>query len=352
MQPIRYTLLASLLVSGYALADGIEVTLSTPSQQWTTQQDVAVTVTLTNTEQKPVKVLRWYTPASDVEEALFEIRRNGESVAYEGAHYKRPAATGADYMTLKPGESVHYPVELSAYYDMGQPGTYQIRYHVSSAHLWTEKPQQDRKAAKRGLDGLVSEPLVLTLDGAAQPLKVTTPAGNDGTISFTGRCSNTQQATILDGLNAARQMATGANQYLQAQSSPADSVRYNTWFGYYDANRYNTVQQHFVNLDSTLQTANMTFDCGCKKSYYAYVYPNQPYKVYLCKAFWSAPLTGTDSKGGTIVHETSHFTVVAGTDDVAYGQTAAKSLAITDPAKAIQNADSHEYFAENTPAQP
>jgi peptidyl-Lys metalloendopeptidase len=48
----------------------------------------------------------------------------------------------------------------------------------------------------------------------------------------------------------------------------------------------------------------------------------------------------------------SHFTVVAGTDDWAYGQTAAKALAISDPAKALDNADSHEYFAENNPQQP
>ena len=46
----------------------------------------------------------------------------------------------------------------------------------------------------------------------------------------------------------------------------------------------------------------------------------------------------------------SHFNVVAGTDDVVYGQTACRSLAQSDPAGARNNADSHEYFAENTPA--
>ena len=47
----------------------------------------------------------------------------------------------------------------------------------------------------------------------------------------------------------------------------------------------------------------------------------------------------------------SHFNVVAGTDDHVYGQAGAKSLAISDPAAAVDNADSHEYFAENTPSQ-
>lgn len=43
--------------------------------------------------------------------------------------------------------------------------------------------------------------------------------------------------------------------------------------------------------------------------------------------------------------------VVAGTDDHVYGQSGAKNLAISDPTKALNNADNHEYFAENTPSQ-
>jgi len=46
-----------------------------------------------------------------------------------------------------------------------------------------------------------------------------------------------------------------------------------------------------------------------------------------------------------------HFTAIAGTDDWAYGQANAKALAISDPIKALNNSDNHEYFAENTPFQ-
>jgi len=80
-------------------------------------------------------------------------------------------------------------------------------------------------------------------------------------------------------------------------------------------------------------------------------------------------MTGTDSKasapcspklakssliyyiqGGTLVHESSHFTKNGATDDHVYGQSACKSLAQSNPAMAVDNADSHEYFAENNPA--
>ena len=48
--------------------------------------------------------------------------------------------------------------------------------------------------------------------------------------------------------------------------------------------------------------------------------------------------------------QASHFTANGGTQDYAYGQSACKSLAQSDPDRAVMNADSHEYFAENNPA--
>jgi len=149
-------------------------------------------------------------------------------------------------------------------------------------------------------------------------------------------------------VSSAEGISNNASSYLQ---SPNQGTRYTTWFGTYASSRHNTVKGNFSAIADAMSNASITVDCKCKQNYYAYVYANQPYKIYVCRAFWSAPMTGTDSKAGTLVHEMSHFNVVASTDDVVYGQTGAKNLAISDPAKAITNADSHEYFAENTPSQ-
>lgn len=130
------------------------------------------------------------------------------------------------------------------------------------------------------------------------------------------------------------------------------NTRYTTWFGAHTASRYNTVTGNFGKISTAMNDAAITFDCSSKQNVYAYVYANRPYEIYLGRVFWQVQLTGTDSKAGTLIHEMSHFTVVAGTSDFAYGQTAAKSLASSDPNRAIANADSHEYFAENTPALP
>jgi peptidyl-Lys metalloendopeptidase len=170
----------------------------------------------------------------------------------------------------------------------------------------------------------------------------------NGSTSFTS-CSTSRQSDLNTARNNAVTYSSGANSYLQAGTVGS---RYTTWFGTYQSSRYSTVRSHFVSILDAMDNASVTFSCTCTDSAYAYVYSNQPYTIYLCNAFWSAPALGTDSKAGTLVHEMSHFNVVAGTSDYAYGQTAAKRLASTNPKRAINNADSHEYFAENTPALP
>ena len=61
---------------------------------------------------------------------------------------------------------------------------------------------------------------------------------------------------------------------------------------------------------------------------------------------------GTSSDHAT--SQASHFTANGGTEDYVYGQNGAKSeLACSNPSHtvAIYNADNHEYFTENHPAQ-
>jgi hypothetical protein len=81
---------------------------------------------------------------------------------------------------------------------------------------------------------------------------------------------------------------------------------------------------------------------------FAYVYPDdKDHKIYLDSGFDNAPATGNDSKAGTLAHEMSHFSDIGGTEDNAYGQAKALSLAKSNPAAALGNADSYEYFVES-----
>jgi len=73
--------------------------------------------------------------------------------------------------------------------------------------------------------------------------------------------------------------------------------------------------------------------------------------VLLVRLYQGALLI-TPTKAGIIIHEASHFIVNGGgTDDFSYGQTRTRNLARVYPNQAILNAASHEYFAENSPAE-
>lgn len=331
-------------------SNGIAVSLNTAKPVLESHEDVVMNVKITNTSNSPQYVLKWFTPFGDVEESLFEVYRDGVKVNYVGAHYKRVAPSAGDYYLLKPGKSYNQKVELSALYDMSVTGNYTIRYRAESMNLFSGNDQSESRSAGPNEVGLMqSENLTMWINGrqslaiADKQAPVTSLAGLS-----TLNCSASQTTSITSAVGAAKTYSNNALAYFNAGTKGS---RLTTWFGVYNATRYATGKAHFSAIYSAFTTQAVSINCSCSKAgVYAYVYPTQPYKIWVCPAFWSAPMTGTDSKGGTLVHEMSHFNAVAATDDWVYGQSGAKKLAISDPAKAIDNADSHEYFAENTPA--
>jgi peptidyl-Lys metalloendopeptidase len=314
---------------------------------------------LTNNSAEVLRVPYWQLPGASGENKLFQVYRNGKAATYLGALVKRPAPTEADLVTFQPYETKLVSVDVAKSYDLGQTGQYTISFSsmLDGARTGTGRKLAD---ANGRMAHLQSAPLKLWVDGdsALRNLKAGAgnkgkPGGGGGTSSqgfnFVG-CSSTQVTNASAGVVQARAYTENAKGYLAGNNQ---GPRYTTWMGAYTSSRYNTVSGNFVKIDAAMDRTDnsVTINCGCNQNYYAYVYPNRPYEIFVCRAFWSAPTGGTDSKAGTLVHEMSHFDVVAGTDDVVYGQTGAKNLAISDPNKAITNADSHEYFAENTPFQ-
>ncbi len=344
---ISLTLLLGVFSSAALPAASVksaEVFLTLEKNAFAADESVLVNVSISNPTRRDIKILRWFTPLDGVKEDLFRVTVFGKTVEYVGADYKRPAPTEKDYITLKPGETIETTVDLAGYYDLSDSGYYQIEYNVESLNLFTNQPNMFISA-----EALRSENKQAWIDGrqVKMPDESTADAVT-GSTSFTG-CTSSRQTSLVTARNNASTYSTNSYNYLNAGTVGS---RYTTWFGAYTSSRYSTARSHFSSIRNAMDTASVRFNCTCTDSAYAYVYSNQPYTIYLCNAFWSAPTTGTDSKAGTLVHEMSHFNVVAGTDDWAYGQTAARNLARTNPKRAVDNADSHEYFAENTPALP
>lgn len=321
----------------------------------------AVEVEVTNTSTRTVRMPRWQLPDPFLQAKLFVVTRDGAPVTYEGPMIKRGLPAAADFAILRPGQTYRTVVDLSAFYDLSATGEYTVTYKapLQFASLSTGQMLKQPNGVPMRIQ---SAPLRLWVDGTDQlggRKAGTAKAGGSkgggkpgsgstvvGGIAYAG-CSTTQIDTLGSAVAAARTYSENAKGYYTGQYGS----RYTTWFGAYTSQRYGTARQNFVDIDAAMDQSGgqVTINCGCNQSYYAYVYPTRPYEIYVCRAFWNAPLTGTDSKAGTLIHEMSHFNVVAGTDDHVYGQSGAKSLAVSDPERAVDNADNHEYFAENTP---
>jgi peptidyl-Lys metalloendopeptidase len=299
---------------------------------------VVVTLKLHNPSHAPQYVLSWLTPESDVAENLFSVTKNGVDLPYNGAVYKRAPATAADYITIAAGATRSWKVDLAKSFDFRTTGEYAVVYQVASQTL--SSPEG------RGSHQLRSSAARLSVEGRPSPKTTATPATVSGSTSF-NKCSSAQQSALLTARTNASNYTSAA---LGNVTQYSTSLRYGRWFGQDDGSREATVKTHFTRINTAMSSATVKFDCSSKKKVYAFVNPSRPYIINLAALFWNAPAIGTDSKAGTLVHEMSHFTVVAGTGDYAYGQTAAEQLAGSNPNQAVANADNHEYFAENNPA--
>jgi peptidyl-Lys metalloendopeptidase len=313
---------------------------------------------ITNNSAQALKVPYWELPVGSGEGRMFDVFQNGKRADYLGALVKRTPAGDADMVEFAAYETKVFKVDLAKDYDLSRGGDYTVSFQSQLDGTRTANGRKVTSADGR-IAGLRSAPVLLWVDGESAlkqqgNLKASGKPGGGGTVGADGvtyvGCTATQQSSAAGGVAQARAYSEEAKNYVNANGATA---RYTTWFGAYTAARLSTIKSHYAAIDTALDQVGgkVKINCGCNQNYYAYVYPAKPYEIFVCRAFWSAPTGGTDSKGGTLIHETSHFTVVAGTDDHVYGQSGAKSLAISDPAAAVDNADSHEYYAENTPHQ-
>jgi len=342
---LRATLIA-LVASALAVsaAPGLSVKVAGPATV-NGVDNLKVQTTVTNTGDEILKILNDpHSPLSRLPANTFTITdANGASPAFSGIKVKYvPAAAiaaGKDAITtLAPGQSVVVEHDLSEAYNFSKSG--EGAYAVEANNLFYIVDPSNKAVPLYAN----AEAHVAKLTGKLAVVRST----QIKRATFNG-CSSTQQSQLNTAASSAQSYAAGALSYLNANS--AGTTRYTTWFGTYTSARHSIAQGHFSNLNGN-SYSSYTFDCTCTDSgTYAYVYPDSFGVVYLCGAFWSAPNTGTDSKAGTLIHESTHFTTNGGTSDYVYGQSGCKSLAISNPDNAVMNADTHEYFAENNPSQ-
>ena len=112
------------------------------------------------------------------------------------------------------------------------------------------------------------------------------------------------------------------------------------------ADRLKQIRQEFSMVRQALAATPLANINREDADYYAEVDPDVPYYITLGNAFFSASASGVDSRAGTLIHEATHWKIVRGTDDHAYGGFQNLSMAL-----ARNNAQNLERIAEGLEKQ-
>ncbi|WP_296427935.1 M35 family metallo-endopeptidase [Yoonia sp.] len=174
--------------------------------------------------------------------------------------------------------------------------------------------------------------------------------------SYAG-CNKDQIRVIATALRSAKALT------LKAATSVGDTPEYHRWFGDYTTGNAEEVRANLKSIISAIRDGGVTAQCdmahdaGCDGREYAWVFPNDPYVMHLCPSFFYLPplaalqpgarRSDNGTREGTIVHELSHFNRVASTQDHCYSRTECTTMASGDARRAINNADSYQYYTED-----
>ncbi len=329
-------------------------------------EPIVISGEIENTSAEAYQLLIWGTPLEPTLSGdCFVVERDGERIPYDGRFVKRGDPPASAYTLIGPGEHQSFSVDISEVYAIDQPGQYTLALNAVFFDAFVVVGNVKAGARKREVHELHVAP---PADVGFEVVQGDAPKSTSGQLARKAEAGsqlakNNAKAPNFNGGTAAEQadtiIAHGNAQYFAALSAaqlaagPASSnALYQTWFGAFNQGRYDEVTDDYNKISSTLANEQVTYDFTgqghgsdtCQPGYFAFTYKGSR-TVWLCGSYLSAAQIGTDCKFGTLVHEWSH--AVVNTDDIQYGEAACLALASSDPGKAINNADSHEYFSEH-----
>jgi peptidyl-Lys metalloendopeptidase len=273
----------------------------------------------------------------------------GRLVENTGARARRTPPTTQNDIEVLSGETVIRQVDLSKCFAFEKDHSYEIT--ARQIAIVTQSKTDTVHSWKQLEDN--SHFFVPSTSSSPLELAAATRQGKSSVRSKVANYQNCNDEEIAASDSATFSLANALDIYLPTFTmSCAYDSQYTTWFGEYDYDRYYSVYTNFDNVLSFFDD-NYIIHCNaddCEDGVYAYVYPSDPtHTIVVCGAYFDSGNTldgSADTKPGTLAHEASHFVDVADTNDHVYGTASAEALAISDPCRALNNADNYAYYLE------
>lgn len=168
---------------------------------------------------------------------------------------------------------------------------------------------------------------------------------------FVGGKTATMQSVALAGAKALIRKAIASI----LRWNDADRANFEKWFGDTSPEARARVLENYRRMGEKLEGVEFAEGHDKDPTVAAHV-KSEGNTVYLDQQFWNQGSAWTptgapkaaSSQAGTIVHEASHFSSAAGTEDHVYGKPWSAVVG-HNPEVAQANADNYKYFAEEAP---
>ena len=319
---------------------------------------VACTFKFTNKDDDTYYLLKRNTPLDGLYSPFVTVSCDGVPIQYEGIIVHYAPLSKNEFVPLRVGESISATVQLTDAFTFSSDGIYTITY-ANPLQVISEEQMDLQSVAAIAHKIQVSEAVTINLENThllTRPEPEQSSTNGESETVYIESCSS---ATLVNGNSGQRTNATNAHKKLCAQFGKArDAVKndtmYVTWFGTYTTTRSDKVKSVLKTCKDGITGNTVTYDMAgpsCKSDWNAYVNRNDgKKKVFLCpnwhngiRDLYCRKSDGHASKESILAHEWTHK--FANTEDYdTYGAEANMEMARNDPDKAVNHADSYEYY--------
>ncbi|KAK0189683.1 Metalloprotease [Armillaria mellea] len=344
---ITLTLALSALASPYKRDTILRVSLSGPSSNVTSVDDLKFMATVTNTGSESVKILKYGTILDDIlPTQSFTVTQNGETVPFTGVKVSVSLKDTNDsaFAVIPPGQSVTAEHDLSALFDFASvgPGTFTFTPATSFYIVSTDARVADGASFDKVSVSSSSVDVNISGDLAKRELF---PVLNTRAVDI---CTDSSKAPFIDGsYTNAKQLAAAASSYITANGT---NTLYTSYFGTSSTSMVTAVFDRVATESSTTRTMDCTDPFGFCLQQGVAAYTLQPSTdIFFCDLFFSLVASSALCSGtvdntipadGVTLHEFTHAT--SHTIDIAYGCTIVQALL---PIEQVDNAENYECFA-------
>lgn len=272
---------------------------------------------------------------------------SADQVAFDGVRV-RVQTTGLaedSFQTIEAGETVEVEWDPAVVHDLSAGGAFD--FVAEGSFLTAALDSTDITGAV----DFASNKLASTVDGvAAAAVRRDFHEQAAKRSAVQSDCTGTQRTATVNALSSCRSLAAQAS---TAAASGA-AAKLTEYFKSSTSATRSSVAAVFSRIVSECGSSTSgvaDYYCSdvyssCKSNVLAYTLPSQSYMVN-CPLYFSAlsALSSTchaQDQATTTLHEVTHLSQIAGTDDLGYGYSAATSLSAS---QALNNADTYALFA-------